>query len=365
MVGGCHRRSVAGLMRGRDRVCTRVRHWGVPVLLITGDDESILAEELGTRIHEALGGADRSLVLDDFDADRSTVEERELAVRAAVDAASTLALFSDHRVVVLRHIDAATVDVLQPLVDYLANPIESTHLILTAAGRVAKSISDAVKKAGGTTVSTSVGDKAQEREVWLREQLESAGLRMDPAAISAVADRLGADIGRFPGVLETLVSTYGTSKKLSRDEVVPFLGEAGTVSMFKLTDAIDSGDVPGALSVLHRLSDAGGMHALQVLKFLHTHYVRIVRLDGADVNGPADAMALLGLKHEYPAKKALAQLDRLGSDGVRDALQLLADADVHLRGGRDWPGELVMEVLVARLAKLSARRARSVRRSRL
>jgi hypothetical protein len=54
----------------------------------------------------------------------------------------------------------------------------------------------------------------------------------------------------------------------------------------------------------------------------------------------------------------MEQLSRLGSEGVRDALQLLADADVHLRGGRDWPDILVMEVLVARLAKLSARRSR-------
>jgi DNA polymerase-3 subunit delta len=188
---------------------------------------------------------------------------------------------------------------------------------------------------------------------------------MDPAAISAISERLGADIGRFPGLLDTLTSAYGTSKKLTRDDVVPFLGEAGAVSMFKLTDAIDSGDVPGALAVLHRLSEAGGMHALQVLKFLHSHYVRMVRLDGADVSSAADAMQLLGLKHEFPAKKALAQLDRLGADGTRDALQLLADADVHLRGGRDWPAELVMEVLVARLTKLSSRRVKSGRRARL
>lgn len=334
-------------------------------MLLTGDDESILVDELGTRIHEALGGGDRSLILDDFDADRSTIEERESAVRAAVDAAATPALFSDHRVVVLRHIDAATVEVLQPLVNYLANPVESTHLLLTAGGKVAKSVADAIKKAGGTTVSTSVGDKAQEREMWFREQLEAAGVRMDPAAISAVSERLGSDVGRFPGLLETLVSAYGTAKKLTRDDVVPFLGDAGAVSMFKLSDAIDSGDVPAALAVLHRLSDAGGMHALQLLRFLHSHYARILRLDGADVSSPADAMQLLGLKHEFPAKKALAQLDRLGSDGARDALQLLADADVQLRGGRDWPGDLVMEVLVARLAKLSGRRSRSGRRARL
>ena len=106
---------------------------------------------------------------------------------------------------------------------------------------------------------------------------------------------------------------------------------------------------------------AGEMHALQVMAVLHRHFERLARLDGADVATPADAMELLGIKSEYPAKKAMAQYDRLGGDSVRDALQLLADADIHLRGGRDWGPELVMEVLVARLAKLSTRR-RSARR---
>ena len=35
------------------------------------------------------------------------------------------------------------------------------------------------------------------------------------------------------------------------------------------------------------------------------------------------------------------------------AVDLLATADVDLRGQRAWPGELVMEVLVARLTRLS------------
>lgn len=328
------------------------------VLLITGDDESILLEELGTRIHEALGGADRSLVLDDFDLDRPTIDEREQVVRSVVDAVATVALFSDYRVVVVRNIGKATVDTIAPLVDYLANPLDSTRLILTASGKLAKSVSDAIKKAGGTTVSTSVGTDAKQREMWFREQLESAGLRLDPAAIAAIGERLGADVGRFPGLIDTLVSTFGTSKKLSRDDVVPFLGEAGSVSMFKLSDAIDAGNVSSALEVLHRLAGAGEMHAMQLLKFLHTHFSKMLRLDGAEVSSHFDAMEILGAKNEYPAKKAMEQLNRLGSDGVRDALQLLADADVHLRGGRDWPDILVMEVLVARLAKLSARRGR-------
>ena len=335
------------------------------MLLLTGDDESVLVEELGTRIHEALGGADRSLALDDFDADRPTIEERESVVRSAVDAAATPSFFSDFRVVVLRHVDAATVDTLQPLITYLDNPLDSTRLILTAAGKLPKSVSDAVKKAGGSTVSTSVGGDATAREVWYREQLESAGLRLDPAAISVIGERLGEDVGRFPGLLDTLISAFGTAKKLSRDDVTPFLGEAGSVPVYELANAVDSGDVKAALTVLHRMTGAGEMHALQIVKLLHNHFARLLRLDGADVSSPREALDLLGMKtkSDYPGKKMLEQLSRLGSEGVRNAIQLIADADVQLRGGREWPPELVVEVLVARLARLSARRSASTRRA--
>jgi DNA polymerase III subunit delta len=51
----------------------------------------------------------------------------------------------------------------------------------------------------------------------------------------------------------------------------------------------------------------------------------------------------------------LTQTKRLGSDKVATAIGLLADADLALRGSIAWPPELVMEVLVARLARLGRR----------
>ena len=52
------------------------------------------------------------------------------------------------------------------------------------------------------------------------------------------------------------------------------------------------------------------------------------------------------------AKKALAQCRRMGGDRIGTAIELLAEADQQLRGAVAWPDELVMEVLVARLARL-------------
>jgi hypothetical protein len=42
---------------------------------------------------------------------------------------------------------------------------------------------------------------------------------------------------------------------------------------------------------------------------------------------------------------------------VARAIELLADADLALKGAVDWPGDAVLEVLVARLSRLVPRPA--------
>ena len=141
---------------------------------------------------------------------------------------------------------------------------------------------------------------------------------------------------------------------MGEDDVAPFLGEAGQMPPWALTDAIDSGDIAVAVDRLHRMLGAGGMHSLQVLAIITTHFRRILALEGADVRNEADAAALLGMKGStFPAKKALGRANRLGYEGSARAVGLLARADVDLRGKTAWPDDLVLEVLVARLARLS------------
>ena len=91
-----------------------------------------------------------------------------------------------------------------------------------------------------------------------------------------------------------------------------------------------------------------------MLGTLHGHFARMLRLDGADVTGEKEAADLLGLKGStFPARKAMGQARRLGHDRIVRAVDLLAEADLDLRGGKAWPDSLVLEVLVARLATIS------------
>jgi DNA polymerase-3 subunit delta len=330
-----------------------------PVYLLKGNDEVLLSEAALELVHALVGDEDRSLMVDEGDVE-SFERDEGTDVAPLVDAAQTPPFLTERRVVVGRHLGLfGTKDAVAPVVDYLGDPLPSTALVLVwerppkAGARlpaVPKSLSDAVRKSGGLVVDTAVGDR--DRKDWIEEHVAETGLKLDRDARALLSDRLTGDPGRLRGVLEALVSTFGAAAKLTAADVEPYLGEAADVQPWDLTDAIDAGDIRLALERLHRMTGAGGRHPLQVMAVLHNHYTRLLRLDGAGVSGEREAAELLGMKGRstFAAKKALQQSRRLGSDRLRVFVELLAQADLDLRGAKAWPDELVMEVLVARLA---------------
>jgi DNA polymerase III subunit delta len=317
------------------------------VHLITGDDESLLLGAVSDVVHRMVGDGDRALMVDDFDGD-------EYELRSVVDAAQTPPFLTESRVVVARGIGRFGADDVAPLVAYLTDPLPSTELVLVAGGgRLAKALTDAVKKVGGNVVETAPPTRARERSSWFEEQVIAAGLRLDQQALGLLASWLGEDAGRVQGILETLVSTYGDSRILKVVDVEPFLGEAGGVPPWDLTDAVDRGDTTKALLLLHRMMRGGERHPLQVMAILHGQYTKLLTLDGAGATDESSAAAVLGIKPGFPARKAMDQYRKLGSGGVVRAIGLLAQADLDLRGAKEWPDELVMEVLVARLSRVA------------
>ena len=88
------------------------------------------------------------------------------------------------------------------------------------------------------------------------------------------------------------------------------------------------------------------------MAILHTHYLKLLRLDGPEIHTSLDALALIGGKSEFQGRKYLTQYRRMGSSAVMQAVHLLARADIDLRGGKDLQEELTMEILVARLCHM-------------
>jgi DNA polymerase-3 subunit delta len=319
------------------------------VVHVRGDDPTLVRDAVRRVVDELVGEADRELAVDDF-----AGEDYELA--SAVVAARTPPFLTEHRVVVARDLERFKADELAPLLAYLGDLEESTSLVLVhgpGAGRLPKAFLDALKSAGAETVDAGRPSSGKARQQWVDDALSLADVRLDVGARALVAEQLGDDVARLPAVLDALVASFGPGARLGAGDVAPFLGEVGSVPPWELTDAIDRGDAAAALDKLTRMLGAGGRHPLQLMVTLHAHVERWLRLHGSGASSEADAADLLGLKSRFPARKALDRTRAMGGARIGRAVELLAEADLQLKGAIAWPPEQVLEVLVVRLARLA------------
>jgi DNA polymerase-3 subunit delta len=329
---------------------------GRAVWLVDGSDATLVADGIRTLVDDLAGDIDRSLVVEEFSGD-------EVDLAAVADACRTPPFLADRRIVVVRDIGRWSTEEVAPLLAYLQSPLDTTALVLGAGDkRVAPKLLAAVKAHGHVSQTTVTGRDAR---TWVRDRLRASPLRLDAAAESRLEAHLGEDVSRLGAIIDVLVAVHGEGARLGADDLELYLGESGSVAPWDLTDAIDGGRTEVALTLLHRLLGAGGRHPLVVLSILHRHVANMLRVDAPGIRSEAAAAAALGIakgRSTYPAKKALASVRRYGSNGVAEAVGLLAGAELDLKGAREWPDELVLDVLVARLCRL-ARSGGSPRRS--
>ena len=302
------------------------------VHLLTGDDESILRAAVSDLVHELVGDGDRSLMVDEFDGDESRCGASSTPPRPRRSSPSGASSWR------------ATSAGSPPTSSRRSSPTSPircrrTELVLVGGGgRLAKALTDAVKAAGGDrALDTTPPPRARDRQAWI----DDAGRRRRACGCrrrrpTAIAERLGEDVGRLDGLLATLAgdvrraagrSAPTTSSRSSARPAACRRGSSPTPS----TPA-----TPRPRSaLLARMTGAGGRHPLQVMAILHGHYGRLARLDGVEAPSEAEAAEVLGIKPGFPARKALTQYRRLGGGGVRRAIDLLAAADLDLRGASD------------------------------
>jgi len=318
-----------------------------PVILVDGDDASLVAEAVTSIVAALVPEDERSLAVEDY-----AGEEVDLA--AVADSCATPPMFVERRVVVVRDVGRFSTEEVEPVLAYLQDPLPTTVLVLVCGGGQTPAKLAGAARAHGRIEQTKV--ESRQAGSWVADRVRRAGVDLDRQAEEELRAHLGEDLGRVAPLLEVLEAVYGPGASLGPADIGPYLGQAGSVTPWAFTDAIGAADVEGALSAMHRLLEAGQRHPLVILAILQRHYQSILKVQSGSIRSEADAAEALGMakaRSTYPAKKALDAARRLGPAGVADAVGLLADAEVDLKGASAWPAEAVLEVLVARLCRLA------------
>jgi DNA polymerase III subunit delta len=315
------------------------------VYLVKGDDAALVAQEVRGLLDQVVGDGDHALIVEEIGGGAG----EELNVGAVVDACMTPPFLVDRRVVVVREAGRLLTADAPRLVAIVQDPLTTTVLILVGGGGTVPAPLVRAIGTAGQIIDVATG-KAGERKAWLHDHLRAAPVKLEPRAADLLAGHVGEDLGRVEGLLGALSAAYGEGARITADDLVPYLGEAGNVPRYELTDAIDKGEPGRALVVLRRMLEAGGLAPVQVLATLHGHFSNMLALDGDDVSNDRDAAAVLGTA-PFVAKKALEQSRRLGSTRIAEAVNLISAADLDVRGASGMDADVVIEILVARLAR--------------
>lgn len=317
---------------------------------ILAEDEALVANETAKLVADLLGDRDASLVLEEHRAERGT----EFDVGPVIDAFLTPPFLVDRRIVVVRGAGSLTAEPAKALVNALAEPPAGAILVLAGGGGALPApLKKAVKSVGEIIeIATRTGGQ---RKTYFEELLRSGPVRLNAQARATMADHLGEDLSRLPGLLDTLAAAYGEGVTIDVDILRPFLGKKGTVPIWDLTDRIESGKVDDALQMVDRMMGPGGVSAHVLVASFDNRFSQLVMLDGADVRSGDDVVAIIG-GSPYVASKLFALSKRLPHEALVRALDLIGDADLALKGGSGLEERLIIEILVARLAYLCAAR---------
>ena len=250
--------------------------------LVKGDDPILRSDALDAVVAELLGSDDRTLALEDHtvpgrssdgEPGGADVPRRRRWMRWS-QAAQSPPFMTAVRVVVLRDIGNLLAGDVGPLTAYLADPLDTTELVFVAGGgKVPDALAKALKEA------KAVEHGAARSKVERRPRRRARGYGRRAAAgrgRSAHHTRSATKPAECPAIVEVLTAAYPSDARLTADDVAPYLGEAGGVAPYLLTNAIErrrrrrrARDCCTACSPRRGPQQPKPMHPLQMLAMLH------------------------------------------------------------------------------------------------
>ena len=256
-----------------------------PVYLIVGDDDAEMSQ-LATAISDVVEDELRA-----FNLERLYASDKGVTPTAIVQAARTLPMLGDRRVVVVlraerilkpkRRGKTETGDEavgpdeeppgdLDALEEYVKRPEPQTTLVLVATDvdRQRKLYKAMQKHAtivecwglkGARDTRVDLREVARAADAMIRHAVSAAGQHIEPAASRLVAARAGTDISRLRGDVERLLLFAAGKAVITLQDAKAVVSEETAQDDWAVTNAIARSDAKEALKQIGLALDGGGV----------------------------------------------------------------------------------------------------------
>ncbi|MBL8146743.1 MAG: DNA polymerase III subunit delta [Anaerolineae bacterium] len=322
-------------------------------IVLHGEDEFSLDEELARLRAELDGGPNAGLNTSVVDGPQTTVSE----VLGAVEAYPFLA---DSRVVIARGLLAHLTRKgagetgkkgIELLVQSLPALPAWSRLIFAERGKLPDS--NAVLKLAADAKSNGAArrfDPPEDSTGWILKRAELHNGKIERNAARALSAVTQGDLRLADNELYKLIAFAGQRVVTEADvaQLTPYVAEA---VVFDMVDALAEGRGERAARLAHRLlnqnEDLFGLLAMITRQFRLLLLVRDYLDDGGRPD--ADSVSKAVGVHAYPAKKLLGQVRHFDYPQLVKIYTALYTMDVRIKTGEIQP-ELALDLLIARLA---------------
>ncbi|MGC4031559.1 MAG: DNA polymerase III subunit delta [Tepidisphaeraceae bacterium] len=292
------------------------------VFALVGSD-SFLQLEAVRRIAAGLGK----------DAQRVDFDGESAGLADVLDELRSFSMFAGSKLVVVRSADEFISRFRENMEEYVANPVDSATLVLRCKSLPAnQKISKLIVKHGKVEPCEPPKDRDLAR--WVIERAKTAHkTAIDPAAAQSLADLVGADLGRLDNEIAKLALM--TDGRVTENEVNASVVFQREQQMWQMTDELTAGRISAALERWRHLLTSDPSTEFRAVTWLTIWLEKAVkahRLKLQRVSPPAIAKEL----RIWPANNVDALLrtaDKLGTRGLANALDLLADLDHRSKSG--------------------------------
>ena len=223
-----------------------------PVYLFTGDDV-FRKRAAAKKIIEILNPGEFNLTQSDC------VQTKDIG--EILTLANTMPAFADKRVIVLNNIDKLTKNPLAALLEYLANPLDSTCLVLHHNDykkfKKDKALSAALSEESAEVLFDEL--KGASLQKWIKENFIAKGLNISSDTLFMLEELAGADLNALTMEIEklSLLLDKREDKTVTEEDLLTSIGYSKEENPFALNNAILSLNKKEALKIVDNLLKAG------------------------------------------------------------------------------------------------------------
>lgn len=297
-------------------------------------------------IDRAIQALRRAVVGDGDGFNEEAFQGKGASAGRVLEAARTLPMMAQARFVLVRGIDQLAAADLDRLVDYLAQPSESTCLVMTAEkldGR-SKFAKQARKQ---KCLVEAVPLKAGALRNFVAGEVKRRGLRLDTDAGAALVDAIGNDLPALDDALERLSLYVGDTNRIDLSAVEACVARVRVETIWALVDAVAQRDRRAALRASASLL-ADREPPLRILAMLARQLRMVARMGDALRGGlPAQEAVKLAGAPPFKARELAAAAKRFRPEDLARAFTALAEADLALKGSKRPPDVVLESAILA------------------